>query len=125
MVAHVKQQSSVTSLPVSSSSSSSNYFNASIIPLSFSPEQTNIKHGTQWFQAENQWTNLAQNGEASMARASVELPRFICISDHGGGVEWKDIGKRFDRLAFTRNGLEPVVKWSDFGFCIGEKTIKF
>ncbi|KDP26234.1 hypothetical protein JCGZ_22480 [Jatropha curcas] len=34
-------------------------------------------------------------------------------------IEWKEVEKRFDRLAFTGKAPEPVVKWSDFGFCIG------
>ncbi|KAJ9181020.1 hypothetical protein P3X46_009196 [Hevea brasiliensis] len=33
--------------------------------------------------------------------------------------EWKDVEKRFEQLASAGNGPEPVVKWSDFGFCIG------
>lgn len=33
--------------------------------------------------------------------------------------EWKEVEKRFNRLASAGNGPEPVVKWSEFGFCIG------
>ncbi|KAI4343958.1 hypothetical protein L6164_011244 [Bauhinia variegata] len=35
------------------------------------------------------------------------------------GMEWKDVEKRFNQLASTGNGIEPVVKWSEFGHCIG------
>ncbi|XP_024027378.1 respiratory burst oxidase homolog protein A [Morus notabilis] len=36
------------------------------------------------------------------------------------GIEWKEIEKRFDRLAITASGFDQhVVKWSDFAFCIG------
>ncbi|KAI9174599.1 hypothetical protein LWI28_019872 [Acer negundo] len=43
------------------------------------------------------------------------------------GFEWTDVEDRFDRLASTtRNGTEPVLKWSDFGFCIGmQKSQEF
>ncbi|KAF3438067.1 hypothetical protein FNV43_RR20823 [Rhamnella rubrinervis] len=127
MEAHVKQRSSTTAFSPSFSSSSSssspsfssNSFSASIVPFSFSSVQTNIQHGTDWSQAGIQWAYFSENGEASMARASMELMRFIGRTDHGGGVKWKDIEKQFHRLAFSRNTLEPVVKWSDFGFCIG------
>ncbi|XP_027368818.1 respiratory burst oxidase homolog protein A-like [Abrus precatorius] len=37
------------------------------------------------------------------------------------GMEWKDVENRFDQVAWTGNGTEPVVTWSEFGFCIGEK----
>lgn len=122
MGAHAKQQSSATALsPSSSFSSSSNSFSSSIVPLSFSPFQTNIQHKTHWSQAENQRAYSSENGEVSMARASMELMIFNGKTDPGGGVKWKDIEKRFHRVAFSRNTLEPVVKWSDFGFCIGEK----
>ncbi|XP_060671302.1 respiratory burst oxidase homolog protein D-like [Ziziphus jujuba] len=50
----------------------------------------------------------------------MEFLIFIGITGHGcGAVKWKDIEKRFNRLALIRNSHEPVVKWSDFGFCIG------
>ncbi|KAH7528865.1 hypothetical protein FEM48_Zijuj05G0123200 [Ziziphus jujuba var. spinosa] len=119
MEAHEKQQSFViTTLPCSfsssSSSSSSSSFTASIVPLSFSPDQKS-QHQSEGQQAEDQRPYLQENGEASM-----EFLRFISIPGHGGGaVKWKDIEKRFNRLALIRNSHEPVVKWSDFGFCIG------
>jgi len=37
-----------------------------------------------------------------------------------GGMEWKDVEKRFDQVARTGRSTEPVVRWSEFGFCIGE-----
>ncbi|KAI4335910.1 hypothetical protein L6164_014506 [Bauhinia variegata] len=42
------------------------------------------------------------------------------------GMEWKDVEKRFDQLASTGNGPEPVVKWSEFGRCIGmQQSLEF
>ncbi|KAJ7978730.1 Respiratory burst oxidase [Quillaja saponaria] len=35
------------------------------------------------------------------------------------GMEWKDVEERFNQVSSTRKGIEPVLKWSDFGFCIG------
>lgn len=67
----------------------------------------NIEH------IENNWQNLLENEEAySIADSGL---RFNI------GMEWRDIKKRFELLAFATNWLEPVLKWSDFGFCIGEK----
>jgi len=37
------------------------------------------------------------------------------------GMEWRDVEKRFDQVARTGRSTEPVVRWSEFGFCIGEK----
>jgi hypothetical protein len=55
-----------------------------------------------------------------MAESGIEgLIRFVNVTG-SGGMEWKDVDERFDRLALTKNGPEPVVNWSDFGFCIGE-----
>lgn len=52
--------------------------------------------------------------------------RFIndVVVGDGGIMEWKDVEKRFDQLAWTGNGTEPVVTWSEFGFCIGENNRK-
>ncbi|GAU36031.1 hypothetical protein TSUD_208000 [Trifolium subterraneum] len=44
---------------------------------------------------------------------------FNDIFGHGGIMEWKDVEKRFNLVAWTGNGPEPVVSWSEFGFCIG------
>lgn len=117
----MQQSSVITTLPSSSSSScSSSSSNASSFPLSFSPDQK-IQHQAEGQQDENQWPSLQENGESSM-----EVLRFIGITDHGGGaVKWKDIEKRFNRLALIRNGHEQVVKWSDFCFCIGKKICQF
>lgn len=53
-----------------------------------------------------------------------EWLRFFNVDDAGHDHrmdQWKEIEKRFDRLAITSNGSDQhVVKWSDFDFCIGE-----
>lgn len=56
-------------------------------------------------------------GEAS----DIEWLRFIDLTSNGG-MGWKDVEGRFDRLAFAQCQIEPVLKWSDFGLCIGEQT---
>ncbi|WVZ13062.1 hypothetical protein V8G54_017592 [Vigna mungo] len=38
------------------------------------------------------------------------------------GMEWKDVEKRFDQVARTVRSSEPVVRWSEFGFCIGMQS---
>lgn len=54
------------------------------------------------------------------AGSGIEELRFIDIMGNGE-MEWKDVEERFNQLALTQNvGPEPVMKWSDFGFCIGE-----
>ncbi|GMN54279.1 hypothetical protein TIFTF001_023409 [Ficus carica] len=54
-----------------------------------------------------------------------EWLRFLNVDDGGHDHlmdQWKEIEKRFDRLAVTSNGSDQhVVKWSDFDFCIGMK----
>jgi respiratory burst oxidase len=107
---------SLSSSPSSSSSSSSSSFSPSInVPLSLSQFLTEHQ-GTG---PPHDGTQLLQNGEASMAESGIEGLRFIDIMG-SGGMEWKDVEERFDGLAFTTNGPEPVVKWSDFSFCIGK-----
>lgn len=51
----------------------------------------------------------------SPARAAAQ-PRGLTFTE----LDWTTVEHRFDRLASARNGPEPVVKWSDFGYCIGK-----
>ncbi|KAK9278589.1 hypothetical protein L1049_028161 [Liquidambar formosana] len=61
----------------------------------------------------------------SAAGLAIEGLRFV-ERVANGEMQWEDIEKRFDRLALGRNDLEPAVKWSDFGFCIGmQETPEF
>lgn len=53
--------------------------------------------------------------------SDIEWLRFIDLTSNGG-MGWKDVEDRFDRLAFAQCQIEPVLKWSDFGLCIGEQT---
>ena len=132
METHVKsqpnQELSISARSLSSSStSSSSCYNVTIVPLSFSPVQTKPQgtrppydHGTN-----HEDDQLLENGEVySMAAGSaidnIEVLRFIDIMGNGG-MEWKNAEERFNQLAFTQNsGPEPLMKWSDFGICIGE-----
>lgn len=139
METHVKSQpnqelsisarslSSSASSSSSSSTSSSCCYKVTIVPLSFSPVQTKPQgtrppydHGTN-----HNDDQLLENGEVySMAAGSgidnIGRLRFIDIMGNGG-MEWKNVEERFNQLAFTQNsGPEPLMKWSDFGICIGE-----
>lgn len=139
METHVKSQpnqelsisarslSSSSSSSSSSSTSSSCCYKVTIVPLSFSPVQTKPQgtrppydHGTN-----HDDDQLLENGEVySMAAGSgidnIGRLRFIDIMGNGG-IEWKNVEERFNQLAFTQNsGPEPLMKWSDFGICIGE-----
>nr|POE60062.1 respiratory burst oxidase like protein a [Quercus suber] len=133
METHVKsqpnQELSISARSLSSSSSStssSSCYNVTIVPRSFSTVQTKPQgtrppydHGTN-----HDDDQLLENGEVySMAAGSaidnIEGLRFIDIMGNGG-MEWKNVEERFNQLAFTQNsGHEPLMKWSDFGICIG------
>ncbi|KAL7161218.1 hypothetical protein ACSBR2_041800 [Camellia fascicularis] len=62
---------------------------------------------------------LHGNGKAEVAGMAIERLRFV---DEGvdGGLGWKDVEERFDRLAKVSPGPVPVVNAVDFGYCIGE-----
>jgi hypothetical protein len=123
METRVESSQTASARSLSSSPSSSSSFSASIVPLiSYSPVQTTEDQGTTVPAHDGSLgsTQLLQNGEVSMAESGIEgLIRFVNVTG-SGGMEWKDVDERFDRLALNKNGPEPVVKWSDFGFCIGE-----
>ena len=105
---------SSSSSSFSSSSSSASFFGA-VPPITFSSVQTEIT-------GEEVPHYVPENGESSKLGSSNEWFRFFGIMGNGSGIEWKDIENRFHRISITNNGSEPVLKWSDFGFCIGEKT---
>ncbi|XP_062170231.1 respiratory burst oxidase homolog protein F-like isoform X2 [Alnus glutinosa] len=121
METRVESSQTASARSLSSSPSSSSSFSASIVPLiSYSPVQTTDDQGTTVPAHDGSLgsTQLLQNGEVSMAESGIEGLRFVNVTG-SGGMEWKDVDERFDRLALTKNGPEPVVNWSDFGFCIG------
>ncbi|PON69705.1 Respiratory burst oxidase [Trema orientale] len=94
---------SSSSSSFSSSSASSSASSFSGVPLiTYSPVQTEL-NGT----------------EGNVESSFNEWFRFFGIMGNGSGIEWKDIENRFDRISVTANASEPVLKWSDFGFCIG------
>ncbi|XP_062030403.1 respiratory burst oxidase homolog protein A-like isoform X1 [Rosa rugosa] len=97
---------------LSPSSSSSCSTNDNIMPLSFSPVWTESDK-TEPLQAVNQ-------EKASTPRSDTELLRFMDLTANGG-MRWEDVEDRFDRLAITHCQIDPVIKWSDFGLCIGMK----
>ncbi|CAL9031437.1 unnamed protein product [Prunus brigantina] len=132
MEAHAQLQTphqpSVSALSPSSSSSSS--CSAGVVPLSFSPVWTE-PHGdkTEPLQAAlNRQYYMAENGgEASTAGSATKTQWLRFVGTMGnGGMEWKGVEERFDRLALTGNGVKPVIKWSHFGLCIGmQQTPEF
>ncbi|CAN6585062.1 unnamed protein product [Malus baccata var. baccata] len=124
MEAHVQLQTAhqpyVSAMsPSSSSSSSSSSCSASVFPPSFSPVWTEPHDKTGVVNRQQHY--MAENGEASSTAGSaneIEWLRFIDITANGG-MKWKDVEEQFDRLALTRHGVEPAIKSSDFGLCIG------
>lgn len=95
-------------LSPSSSSSSCSSFSASVVPLTCSPvEQTALPY------------RMGSRGISIVSLSDCERLRFVDTA----GNEWRIVENRFNRLAITGNGHEPVVKWSDFGSCIGENYI--
>lgn len=108
----------------SSSSSSSSSGSASVFPPSFSPVWTEPHDKTGVVNRQQHY--MIENGEASSTALSakeIEWLRFIDITANGG-MKWKDVEEQFDRLALTRHGVEPTIKSSDFGLCIGEQAYK-
>ncbi|XWS51224.1 hypothetical protein CRYUN_Cryun12cG0158300 [Craigia yunnanensis] len=95
---------SPSSFPSPSSSSSSSC-SASVVPLTFSPVQQTEK------------TYRLESGGISISSWSRDCERLRFVDTAGN--EWRNVENRFNQLATTGNGHEPVVKWSDFGSCIG------
>nr|DAD35041.1 TPA_asm: hypothetical protein HUJ06_005681 [Nelumbo nucifera] len=125
------QFSSSSSSSLSSSSSSSPYVDgARVVPLSFSPTQNwslslqRTFSGTFSLDDESQLADnhrhSPENLVPTVAGLAIERLRFI-DQVASGGMEWKDVEDRFDRLSSTKCGSVPVVDWSDFAYCIGMK----
>ncbi|GLT47493.1 hypothetical protein SLA2020_211880 [Shorea laevis] len=84
---------------------------ATVVPIDWSPDRriTRPLHCLRW---------LENRGAAAVASCSfsVEWLKFV----DNAGSEWKNVEERFHQIATTRYGArESVVKWSDFGTCIG------
>ncbi|GMJ05804.1 ARABIDOPSIS THALIANA RESPIRATORY BURST OXIDASE HOMOLOG F, respiratory burst oxidase protein F [Hibiscus trionum] len=104
------------SITISSSlSSSSSSCSASFVPLPFSPVQQAAGS------APNRLLHrLESGGMLSLVSWSNDGERLRFVDTEGN--EWRNVENRFDRLASTAyggNGPQRVVKWSDFGACIG------
>lgn len=93
--------------PSTSSSSSSSSRNVATVPASFTADQP------------------SDDQEAYVAAQTSEILRCLKLTDVTGNkggkmMTWKQVGERFDRIAFHRLGFPGrVVKWSDFAYCIG------
>lgn len=102
-----------------STSSSSSYFSSSYSSSSswttenalhsLSPVRTGSNEGEQ--------RHVAAENDAIQGTGMGLINGIVC---HGGVMEWKDVEKRFNQVAWTGNDSEPVVAWSAFGFCIGK-----
>lgn len=101
------------SSPSSSSSSPSSYY-------SWTPddeEESPVRTGSDGSLCEPDQEHIAANANEPARGMGFRLFSFV----GNGGSEWKDVEKRFTQIAsWTGNGAEPVVKWTGFGYCIGE-----
>ncbi|KAK7265862.1 hypothetical protein RJT34_33486 [Clitoria ternatea] len=114
--------SSSSPSPSSFSSSSPSSFYSCYSPWTLekvlqipSPVQTGST-SKLWHKGEESHNHIAAENEA------IEGVGFINGIVGQSGMEWKDVEKRFDQVAWTGNGTEPVVAWSEFGFCIGMQS---
>lgn len=100
----------------SSSSSASSSCSASVFPLPFSPLQQTA--GSPPYRP----LRTSESGEMlSLAGWSHDGERLRFVDAEGN--EWGNVVNRFNQMAAVkgcRNGHQEVVKWSDFGSCIGE-----
>ncbi|KAE9601917.1 hypothetical protein Lal_00040969 [Lupinus albus] len=94
----------------SSLSSSSSSWYVESIHLSSNPVQTGSK--------------VSDEGDQVEVTENESIQGMGIMNDIGGGsiLEWKDVENRFDQLAWTGNRPEPVIKWSEFDFCIGMQS---
>ncbi|KAH9722198.1 Respiratory burst oxidase2 [Citrus sinensis] len=112
---HAESQETTLS-SCSSSSSSSPSCSACVVPLAFSPVQ-----GTVTVPFSAGWNRRYRDASGENLITSLEI-----IPLRFTNLEWTDVEARFDRLAYTKNGTEPVIKWSDFSFCIAmQQTPEF
>ncbi|KAI9088376.1 hypothetical protein K1719_029825 [Acacia pycnantha] len=113
---------SLIALLASSSSSTSSLSSSSY--SSWTPDEEAIRHPSSppnrtGSEAVPEELDRPQAAENEAIRGMGSEFRLLSFVGHGG-LEWKDVERRFDRFASrSRNGNEPVVKWSGFGFCIG------
>ncbi|KAH9778172.1 Respiratory burst oxidase2 [Citrus sinensis] len=110
------QETTLSSCSSSSSSSSSPSCSACVVPLAFSPVQ-----GTVTVPFSAGWNRRYRDASGENLITGLEI-----IPLRFTNLEWTDVEARFDRLAYTKNGTEPVIKWSDFSFCIAmQQTPEF
>ncbi|XP_012438876.1 respiratory burst oxidase homolog protein A [Gossypium raimondii] len=99
----------------SSYSSSSSSCSASVVPLPFSPLQQTAESPPF-----RPLLMSESGGMLSLAGWSHDGERLRFLDAEGN--EWGNVVNRFNQLATVkggRNGHQEVVKWSDFGSCIG------
>ncbi|KAM6593858.1 hypothetical protein CsatA_001561 [Cannabis sativa] len=105
--------SSSSSSLSSSYSSSAGSSSFSVVPvITLSPAQTELNG------AENPHY-IPGNSDSSKLDSFNEWLSFFGIMERDSEIEWKQIENRFDQISIAANGSEPVLKCSDFGFCIG------
>ncbi|KAE8683952.1 respiratory burst oxidase-like protein A-like isoform X2 [Hibiscus syriacus] len=110
LICQLMPHSDSVSIIISSSSCS-----ASVVPLSFSPV-----HQAAGSSPNCLLHRLESGGILSLAGWSNDGERLRFVDTEGN--EWSNVENRFDQLAYTTygvNGAQRVVKWSDFGSCIG------
>ncbi|TKY55030.1 Respiratory burst oxidase-like protein F [Spatholobus suberectus] len=118
LIALFKSSPSFSSL---SSSSSSSWTTEEVLH-SLSPVQTRSK---VWRETEpNNTADLRSEQERYHITENEAIQGVGFINGIVGHsrMEWKDVEKRFNQVARTGSGTEPVVIWSEFGFCIGMQS---
>jgi respiratory burst oxidase len=117
----VKSKNSLLALlkssPSSSSLSYSSFYSSSSCTIENEIHDLSpVRTGSKASHEAEQCRHVAENE----AIEDMGMRFFNDIFGHGGIIEWKDVEKRFNLVAWTGNGPEPVISWSEFGFCIGE-----
>jgi respiratory burst oxidase len=116
LLALLKSSPSSSSLSYSSFYSSSNSSSSCILENDIHDDLSPVRTGSKASHEAEQCRHVAENE----AIEDMGMRFFNDIFGHGGIIEWKDVEKRFNLVAWTGNGPEPVISWSEFGFCIGE-----
>ncbi|XP_052179764.1 respiratory burst oxidase homolog protein F-like [Diospyros lotus] len=92
------------------------------------PLQNRFEAGSSLYFPTNGVENLPElneNGEAEVDGAAIGHLRFVDEAA-SGGLEWKDVEARFDRIANIKPGQARAISAADFGFCIGmQKSAEF
>jgi len=117
LIALFKSSPSSSSLSSSTTTSSSTSWTQVLHSLSSVPTGSKVRH-----EGDLNATNLSSEQTCSQIIENEATQGVGFINGFVGqsGVEWKDVEKRFDQVARTGRSTEPVVRWSEFGFCIGE-----